>query len=86
MRARAPVTQRGGVLDCEGVVEGNHVPCRAIAEREEALYAEEVYASGSGMDGWRVRLVKLVDVVRRNGGEGSDEERKVGRTTGLLSL
>jgi hypothetical protein len=47
VRGRAPVT----LLDFEGVVEGNDIACWAVAEREEALYAEEVFASGSGMDG-----------------------------------
>ena len=64
----------GGLLDCEGVVEGNHVPCRrSLQGRRRArrgLYAEKVCVRFKFRDGRRVRLVKLVDVVRRNGQRG----------------
>lgn len=53
-----------GILDCEGVVEGNHVSCEAVAERGEALEGEDVYARVR--DGRCVCLVELVNVVRRN--------------------
>ena len=47
-----------------GVVEGNHISCEAVAERDEVLDIEEVYESFA--DRWRACLVKLVNVVRRN--------------------
>ena len=51
-------------MDCEAVVEGNCVPCEAVAERDEALYAEEIYVRFG--DRRRVCLVELVDAVRSN--------------------
>jgi hypothetical protein len=55
----------GGLLDCEGVVEGNRVP---VAEREEALGTEEICLRF--WDRQRVYLVELVDAMRRNGRRG----------------
>jgi len=55
-----------GLLDRKVVVEGNHVPCKAVTERDEALYAEEIYVHFR--DGRCVCLVKLVDAgMRRDG-------------------
>jgi len=64
VRARAPAIQ-WGLLDCKGVVEGNRVPCEAVAERDEVLDAREVYIRFG--DGRHVCLVELVDAMRRNG-------------------
>ncbi len=77
-----PAAGGGGVLDCEGVVEGNHTPLEAVAERDEALDAGEVYIRFG--DGQLVCLVELVDAVIRNGigDEGSHEVR----TTSFSSL
>jgi hypothetical protein len=66
VRAWAPVTWRGvsGLRRC---CRGEHIPCGAVAEREEALDAEEVCVRFKLRDGRRVRLIELVDAVRRNG-------------------
>ena len=63
MRART-LRSGGGLLDCEGVVEGNRVARGAIAERDRALDVEKVYVRFG--DGRRVCLVQLVDTVRGN--------------------
>jgi hypothetical protein len=52
-----------GILDCEGVVEGNRVPCETVAEPDEGLYAEEIYVCFG--DGRRVCLVELVHDANR---------------------
>ena len=57
-------TGSGGILGCEGIVEGNRVPCEAVAERDEALDSEEVYERFRY--GWPVCLVALVDAVGKN--------------------
>jgi len=54
-----------GLLDCKGIEEGNHVPCGAVAERDEVLGAREVYVRFG--DGRHVCLVELVNAMRRNG-------------------
>jgi hypothetical protein len=53
----------GALLDGEGVVEGDRVACKAVAERDEALHAEKIDVCFG--DGPRVCLVELVDVNRR---------------------
>jgi len=52
VRARAPAIQ-WGLLDCKGIVEGSRVPCRAVAEGDEALEAREVFST---LRGWATRL------------------------------
>jgi hypothetical protein len=59
------VRSGGELLDREGVVEGNRVPYEAVAERGEALDAEKVYVRF--VNGRRICLVELVDIVRGNG-------------------
>jgi len=73
VRAWAPAI--GEVPGREDVVEGNHAPWEAVAERDGELDAGEVYIRFG--DGRRVCLVKLVNAVIRNGtgDEGSDEVR-----------
>jgi len=64
VRARAQAIPRG-LLDCESVLKGNHVPCQAVAERDESLDTDEIQVHFG--DGQHVFLVELVDAVRKNG-------------------
>jgi hypothetical protein len=68
VRTGGLVTWAGGLLDRKGVVEGNRIPCEAVAEREGVLDTEEVFVRFR--NGRRVQLVELVDVVRRIGQQG----------------
>jgi len=71
-------------LDGEGVIEGERVACEAVAERDEALHAEEIDVCFG--DGRRVCLVELVDANRRTWDGGPDQLGRTHHCTFIAAL
>ena len=56
-------------MDRESVVQGKNIACNAVGERDEALYAKEIYVCLR--DGRRICLVELIDANGKKAATGT---------------